>query len=601
MNPERFPHPKQIFDLVIRRWTGGTASSIARLDFPTSTHSQSETTMQSGVETLKTEIRPGNLRIRMPDILRRLKWLLPLFVIVGSVAYAKHRGWLGGPSKKSTAGLVTFQVEPRDLPITVIERGQLESQSNLQVFCEVDDYRSDGVNGTTIIWIIPNGTSVSKGDLICELDKSAIQTALDDQILDTEEAKSAYIQAQANLKNQDIDNSTSLEKAALDVKLAELELEMFKDPETGSHQLALEAIERMIEDLNNEILAAEMNLKLARNDNTGIESLFKLGYAGKSELDRSVLSLLKAEGDYAAKLNKLNTQMASFQKLNHFERQMQELQLEGKLRTTTQSLKQVQLTNEAKMAQMQGILATRTEQLAKEEERLTRLNQQIANCSVYAPQDGMVAYAPSISSRDEDIGEGTPVRLRQHIFSIPNLTQMQVETSIHESSLDRIQPGLKVTVTVDAFPDRSYNGTVKSVAVLPERNYYSDTQKYKTVITIDEAVSSLKPGMTAVSEVKVDYLADVNAVPIQAVVQRSGQSWLYVKRNDQVDRRRVSLGQSNDQFVVVTDGVQAGEFVVLNPDNLIDEGAPTEAPIDATGEEPLETLVASADGIASIN
>lgn len=170
-----------------------------------------------------------------------------------------------------TAGLVTFEVAPRDLPITIIERGSLQSQTNFQVFCEVDDYRSDGINGTTIIWIIPNGSSVTKGDLICELDESGIQAELDEQILDTEESKSLFIQAQANLKNQAIDNQTSFEKAELDLKLAELELKMFQDPKTGSHKLVLEAIERLIEDLNNEILAAEMNLKLARNDNTGIE------------------------------------------------------------------------------------------------------------------------------------------------------------------------------------------------------------------------------------------------------------------------------------------------------------------------------------------
>jgi HlyD family secretion protein len=528
------------------------------------------------------------------------KWGILTLVVLGVAAYGWQSKWLGNSSSNSTLGLVTFQVEARDLPITVIERGRLESQNNLQVFCEVDDYRSDGINGTTIIWITPNGTSVSKGDLICELDESGIQTALDEQILDTEEAKSAFIQAQANLKNQDIENQTSLEKAGLDVKLAELELEMFRDPDTGSHQLALEAIERQIEDLNNEILAAEMNLKLARNDNTGIESLFKLGYAGKSELDRSVLSLLKAEGDYAAKLNKLSTQMASFKKLNHFERQMQELQLEGKVRTCTQSLKQVELTNEAKLAQMKGVLATRTEQLAKEEERLTRLQRQLDKCKIYAPQDGMVAYASSSSSRDEEIAEGTAVRLRQHIFSIPNLTQMQVETSIHESSLDRIQPGLKVSVTVDAFADRMYNGTVKSVAVLPERSYYSDTQKYKTVITIDEDVYQLKPGMTAVSEVKIDYLANVNAVPLQAIVQRAGQNWLYVKQADRVNRRNVSLGLSNDQFVVVTDGVEVGDLVVLNPANLIDDTPSSEQP-EADTEDPLETLVASTDEPLAIN
>ncbi len=539
----------------------------------------------------------GNL---MATVRVRAKWIAGLFLVFSGLAYGWRDNWFSRAPSNQTANLVTFQVAPRDLPITIIERGHLESQNNLQVFCDVDDYRSDGISGTSIIWIIPNGSSVSKGDLICELDESGIQSFLDEQILDTEEAKSAFIQAQANLKNQDIENQTSMEKAELDVKLAELELDMFRDPNTGSHKLALEAIERLIEDLNNEILAAEMNLKLARNDNVGIESLFKLGYAGKSELDRSVLSLLKAEGDYAAKLNKLNTQMASFEKLNKFERQMQELQLAGKVRTCTQNLKQVQLTNEAKMAQMQGILATRTEQLAKEEERLKRLERQLANCKIYAPQDGMVAYAPPASSRDAEIAEGTAVRLRQHIFSIPNLRQMQVETSIHESSLDRIQPGLKVNVTVDAFADRSYTGTVKSVAVLPERSYYSDTQKYKTVITIDEDVYQLKPGMTAVSEVKVDYLPNVNAVPIQAVVQRAGQNWLYVTQGNQVERRRVALGISNDQYVVVNKGVETGELVVLNPASLIDESdAGDDSPISE--DDALETLVASTDEPAAIN
>ena len=516
-----------------------------------------------------------------------------LLLLTGAVAYAWQNNWLGGKTGSATAGLVTFEVAPRDLPITIIERGSLQSQNNLQVFCEVDDYRSDGINGTTIIWIIPNGSSVSKGDLICELDESGIQAALDKQILDTEEAKSLFIQAQANLKNQAIDNQTAFEKAELDVKLAELELKMFQDPKTGSHKLALEAIERLIEDLNNEILAAEMNLKLARNDNTGIESLFKLGYAGKSELDRSVLSLLKAEGDYAAKLNKLNTQMASFEKLDNFEREMQELTLVGKVRTCNQSLKQVEVTNSAKLSQMEGILSTRTEQLAKEEERLKRYKTQLANCKIYAPQDGMVAYATSSYSRDQEIAEGTAVRLRQHIFSIPNLRQMQVETSIHESALDRVQPGLKVNVTVDAFAERSYTGTVKSVAVLPERSYYSDAQKYKTIITIDEDVYQLKPGMTSVCEVKVDYLPKVNAVPVQAIVQRAGQNWLYVKRNDQIECRPVALGLSNDQYVIVTEGVDVGELVVLNPSGLIDDSQPMEITEESLEAESTKTLVAS--------
>ncbi len=532
-----------------------------------------------------------------------LKWS----AAIGLLAVVAWLGWSflndktgGGHANED---LLTYRVHPMDLPITVIERGNLESQINRQVMCEVDDFRSDGVHGTPIVWVIPNGSSVSEGDLICELDSTAVQSELDEQILDTEEARSAFIQAQANLENQEIVNQTAEDKAELDVALADLELAMFNDEQKGSYQLEFEAIQRQIDDLNNEILAAEMNLKLRRNEKVGIESLFKLGYAGKSEMDRSVLSYLQAEGDYAAKLNKLQTQIASREKLIAFDKKMQSMELEGRLRTSRQNLKQVLVTNKAKMAQMQGILTSRTEQLKKEEERLERYRTQYAKCKIYAPQDGMVAYAPPISSRDSEIAEGVPVRPRQHILSIPNLRSMQVQTSVHESVLDRIQPGLEVMVTVDAFPDRQYRGTVKSVAVLPERSYYSDTKSYKTSVTIDEEVYQLKPGMTAICEINVNRYSDVNAIPIQAVVQRQGANWVYVEQDGQLEKRQVSVGPSNDQYVVIDQGIQAGEFVVLNPGSIQSE--PSSAPepeIESLGDtQQAENLVATTEQPSAIN
>lgn len=522
-----------------------------------------ETSLQSGAET-KTGL-PALYVSWKPA----LKWGGSLLVVAAVAWFAFDRNWFSsGPSIES-GDFLTYEVSPRDLPISILERGSLESQTNIAIYCEVDDVRSDGIAGTPIVWIIDNGASVKKGDLICELDSSPIRSELDEQVLDTEEARSSHVQAKANLDNQEIQNSTAEYKAKLEVKLAELELEMFLDDKVGSHQLELELINRQIDDLNNEIMAARMNKELRKNERRGIESLYKLGYAGKSELDRSELSYLQAEGDYAAKLNKLKTQMASSKKLMKFDREMQALELEGKLQTSIQALKQVVLTNTAKMAQMKGVFSSRTEQLKKEEERLARYTSQLEKCKILAPQDGMVAYATSRSSRDADIAEGVPVRPRQHILSIPNLESMQVKTRVHESVLDRIALGQTVEVTVDAFPDRSYTGQVKSVAVLPEQSSYSDTKTYETVVEIKQRVEQLKPGMTAVCDIKVDYLEDALAVPIQAVVQRSGVNWLYVQSGNSIDRQQVDLGASNDQYVAVVDGLKEGQRVVLNPGSLL--------------------------------
>ncbi len=469
----------------------------------------------------------------------------------------------------SNKSLVMYTVQSRDLPISVIERGNLESQSNVRILCEVDDLRNDGVYGTPVVWIIPNGSSVKKGDLLAEFDSAPILTELDQQVLDTERSKAEFMQAEASLKNQEIENQSSKDKAELDVQLAQLDLKMYQDEEKGTHRLAVEAINRLIDDVNNEILTAEMNLKLRRNEKVGIESLFKLGYAGKSEKDRSVLSYLQAEADYSAKLNKMKTQLASLDKIEHYELRMQTLTLRGKQTTAEQSLKQVLLTNSAKLQQAKGILAARKESLKKEEELLARFKAQLDKCKILAPSDGMVTYA---SDRDIEIREGAAIRKSQHFMSLPNLQQMQVQVSVHESVLDRVKVGQKATISIDAFAERRYEGTVQSVAVLPEQNYYygSDTKVYKAIVKIDETVGQLKPGMTAVAEIHIDLLEHVNAVPVQAIVQRDGKSWLYVEDGSSVAHRDITLGPSNDLFVTVTDGIQAGERVVLNPTELIE-------------------------------
>ncbi|MCU0874641.1 MAG: hypothetical protein MUE50_20100, partial [Pirellulaceae bacterium] len=265
--------------------------------------------------------------------LRRARWLLiPVvgLVAVGAVAALASRGKV---LRKPDESLVWYTVQRGNLAIAVTERGNLDSQQNTQIFCEVDDISGDGIIGTPIVWIVSNGASVKKGDLLVELDAAPHKERLDRQFLSTERARAAQIQAQAKYENQLTQNETLKANAELDVKLAELELEMFSDQEKGTHKLAVEEIERLIEDINNEIRAAEANLKLRENEKQGIESLFKLGYAGKSELERSRLDFLQAEGQYAAKMNKLQTQLAGLEKLQTYEQQMKALALQGKLET----------------------------------------------------------------------------------------------------------------------------------------------------------------------------------------------------------------------------------------------------------------------------
>lgn len=473
-----------------------------------------------------------------------------------------------GPSQP----LILHTVTAGDLPITVTERGNLESQNNVEVMCEVDDIEGDGMVGTQILFIVPNGSSVKTGDLLVEFDSAGHRERLDRQIIDTESARAVQIQAQAKYENQISQNETLLADAKLDVALAELNQQMFVDQTSGTYKLEVETINRLIEDINNEILGAQGALELKRNEKRGIEALFKLGYAGQHQLDQTRLDLLQSESQYVAKINKLSTQLATLEKKQRYEKEMEELKLQGALETAVRKVKQVELNNGALLAQAKASLDAADQLLKKAEERLARYEKQIELCKILAPQDGMVAYAP-VDRYTEEIREGAAIRPRQKILSLPSLSKMQVKTSVHESVLDQVKPGLTAGVRVDAFPDRLYPATVKSVAVLPDQGgwYGSDTKVYQTIVTIDVPVERLKPGMTAVAEIHVDRLQNVLTVPVQAVVQVGKDTACYIDEKGAPQRRTIKLGRTNDKLVQIVDGIAPGQRVVLNPMAIAEE------------------------------
>ncbi len=481
---------------------------------------------------------------------------------------------LGGSGGGAEDVFVFYSVKRTDLPITVTERGTLESQDNVVIRCQVDDIEGDNIRGTPILTIVPNGTSVKKDDLLVELDVSTHRERLDRQILGTEKARSEHIQAKVKHDNQGTQNETTLAEATLLVELAKLAVKQYEDEDGGTFQLELQDVELLIQESQASKLIEETNL-------TGVEERYKLGYRSSGELAQARLAALKAERHLASTISKKR-------ELVQYQYRKMKLQLQGALKSAERTLLQVGRDNVALLEQARAAMEAADESLKKEKERLERYETQVANAKIYAPQDGMVAYATSEYHGRYEIRLGSTVYPRQKILSLPNLQKMQVKTSIHESVLDQVRAGLKATIRAGAVPDRSYAGSVRSIAVLPDQNrsMSSDTKVYETFVTIDEEVELLKPGMSAVVEIRVDRLLDVLSVPVQAVVQIENDNWCYVRSTRGVERRSIKLGRSNDKFVDIRDGINEGDEVVLNPTAVIDESSEREQSIISPDGEP---------------
>lgn len=424
---------------------------------------------------------------------------------------------LAGLLGKEQVKVVTYKVNKGALAITVKERGNLESSKNEDVMSEVE-------GSTTIIKILPEGTRVRKGELVCELDSASLKDQLTNQRITVQQAEAAYQNSKLTREVAEIALNEYLEGTYMqDIRQAE-----------GEKALA-----------ETEMLRAKDRLKWANQ-------MFDKGYLSNT----------------AKVAEEANLQRATFNK-EQAETKITVLKEYTKKKMTTD------LNSNIEKARSDELAKEATLNLEKEKE--SKLTAQIEKCKLLAPNDGLVVYANDPGrfggSNQPQIEEGAQVRERQPIFRLPDINNMRVNTKVHESQIDRIEKGLKARIRVDAFPGEVFDGTVDTVAPLPDSaNFFaSDVKVYTTQVTIDKANTALRPGMTAQVEILIKEIDDVLAVPVQAILQVGGKDTVFVKEGTGWKRTEVTLGDTNDQLIELTKGLKDGDEVALAPVNLLSD------------------------------
>ncbi len=132
--------------------------------------------------------------------------------------------------------------------------------------------------------------------------------------------------------------------------------------------------------------------------------------------------------------------------------------------------------------------------LAREAQAQALLNASkvdLEHTSIYSPVDGIVI------SRNCDVGQTVIASFQTpDLFLIAqDLTKMQVEASVDEADIGKVQLDQKVLFTVDAFPDRVFQGKVSQIRFAPKEE--QNVVTYATVVEVSNPDLSLRPGMTA--------------------------------------------------------------------------------------------------------
>ena len=443
---------------------------------------------------------------REGKIVRTLFFLLVLLGVLAAAGYFVRKQFAFAV-KVEPPQLVAVKKEP--FVHEILERGSVDSASNVEIRCQVES-----ASGLTIISVVPEGTVVKKGDLLVELDSSTLRENVTKQRITVAGSEAKLAQSKADLKT------------------AELTLTEYTEGKFNEDKMTID----------NEISSSNEKVRTESDNVSFNQKLFERGYITESQVKAGEYALEQAMNEQKIAKTKMDV-------LEKFTSQKMIVQYEAAIETAKAKVKSDE------------------ESLDLDRERLVHLELQLERCKVTAPQNGQVVYyMPRWGGEEDLIKEGKKVFERQIMLRLPDPSQMQVKGLVNEANIRLIKIGQLATVRLEAFPNQVFSGVVKLVNDYPEPGNWmggSMSKEYMTTITILDAPDGIKPGLTAEAKVVVDEISSALQLPVQAVFEYGKKTYCVTYHDGQWDKHEVKTGPSNDKQVVILEGLNEGDLVVL--------------------------------------
>ena len=201
---------------------------------------------------------------------------------------------------------------------------------------------------------------------------------------------------------------------------------------------------------------------------------------------------------------------------------------------------------------------------ARAENRVNSIQKGMAGFQAKADRDGVVVY--KVKWNGERFRVGETVWSGMPVLEIPELSTILAEALVPEVDIGRVKVGQHAEVSIDAFPGRSFSGTVKSIGTLVRPKAWDIPNKVLDVqIALDQLdVSVMRPAMSIRVKIETNAIADCVAVPLKAVLTTAEGAVVKVKSDTGWRPQKVKLGDSNGADIVVSEGLSNGDRVAAD-------------------------------------
>jgi RND family efflux transporter MFP subunit len=308
---------------------------------------------------------------------------------------------------------------------------------------------------------------------------------------------------------------------------------------------------KVVEVLVEEGMKVEVGQVLARLDSSNVEASLRLAEA---QLERSTKLMEETQPnlDFAQRELKRFTTLADTKIVSDSDLRRAEMEARA----------------------LEARLARQKSEVAVAERELAQWRQQLDDTIIRAPFPGIV------TSKNAQPGEMiSPMSVggftRTGICTIVDMSSLEIEVDVNESYINRVQPGRAVEAVLDAYAD--WHIPAKVIAIIPTAD------RQKATVKVRVGFDQLDPRILPEMGVKVAFrssgeekpseksVSDV-IVPKTAVQSDNGRDIAWVVRGSSVERRAVTVAQSNGEEIVVGAGLTAGERVVIKSAQPLTDG-----------------------------
>lgn len=494
-------------------------------------------------------------------------WIAVL-ATVGLAALAAARL---GDDPAATAGAAPEQllhtVTRGDLVVTLTESGSLAAKEATKVTTDTD-------SSAKLTFLIEEGKQVEQGELLARLDTSQLEDRIEQLEGDILQSETNLATARTELEIQRGDNVANIAKARIELDKVRLEIERYVDGDAPNDRRKLDVA----------IKQAETDFSRARKKYEDSQELFEQDYINRSQLEQDQIAFERAE----VQLESARLDLELFER---YTLPMTKTEKQAAVADREREVENAELRAGSTLRQKEVAVEKSDKQLQQQRKNLEELRAEVAKMTVTAPGPGIVLYGdPNESWTRDEIRLGGEIWGSMVLFTLPDLRVMQVKIKVHEADVTKVQVGQAVKVSMDTYPGVILDGSVTKIGSVTSSSDRwsrdSDVKKFDVDITLQGGEElRLKPGVSARAEIFVDTRPNVLSVPLQCVFQEEGRQLCWVAGADgRPQRREVTIGPANENYVEILTGLTEGERVLLyNPRLPSDAGGGADPGADEPG------------------